>query len=214
MDNESLQQESLSTNLESSDGASPPPHLPPTPPGAEVHEDVNFAQQQYQHNGESSENSDSDSKASSASDYDDMMFHDEHADSADEEWVMQQLLHHKLDGDTCSSNQDDVERTDQRISCSRCFVTLSFQTQQHAKYTGQYRALIVRNCHVSQGMKCTASVSTEKSKTRSQYISVNVERESREMLRDVLCDSCGTRVGVHEMDTGIYHFCNVISFTS
>jgi E2F-associated phosphoprotein len=115
-------------------------------------------------------------------------FYDPRADAADAAWVQRNL---SAGGDACDSG------TDVRLSCPSCFILLCVSAQAHIEYTGQWRAVFVRNCFASD--RDTMRVKVDGAATSGE-----------ERFRPVACTRCRTEVGVLDEDD-VYHFCNVLS---
>lgn len=113
--------------------------------------------------------------------------HDPKADDEDEQWVLTQLLQ------STSLSTEIINP----VSCPQCFTTLSFQSQPHDTFEGQFRAIAVVNVRVDP----TCRIKVKNNMETNQQNDLNYE--------SVVCDSCGVYVGAKDKEN-VYHFFNVI----
>lgn len=113
--------------------------------------------------------------------------HDPEADDEDEAWVLTNLL---------QSTSLSKEITNP-ISCPRCFTTLSFQSQPHDTFEGQFRAIAVVNVRVDP--TCRIRIKDK----------MGTNQQNDADYEPVVCDSCGVHVGAKDKEK-LYHFFNVI----
>lgn len=184
---------------------------------------------------ENAEHSDTSSLNSGDNELDDDPFHDERADSADEVWVMQNLLQGFPSSPSASSSKNTTHCDDnncdefgttglptgsqiegeETISCPCCFSTVSLQAQPHVWFQGQFRALFVLNCVVLHTSRATIHypmpMAPRNDNTNQDNIIPHGPSKSKrdKEIVDVACSQCGTLVGVLDKDQ-VYHFCNVI----
>ncbi|KAJ2157142.1 hypothetical protein GGF46_004713 [Coemansia sp. RSA 552] len=115
--------------------------------------------------------------------------YDGQADTKDAEWVSRQR----------------PGKTDAVLSCPLCFAQICFLCQAHARYKGQYRALSVENCTVHKDQRYWFG----KSGRLEPLDPDSVAAVEEEVYALVVCDECGTKVGVQGAD-GEYHLFHVL----
>ncbi|CAD8104473.1 unnamed protein product [Paramecium primaurelia] len=82
------------------------------------------------------------------------------------------------------------------ISCSNCFIQISYHCQQHEIYKKQYRAMVTINTKIIEN-KFVKPLENEKVK-------------NDDILLSVQCKMCQEEIGVYDVKAKIYHFFNVI----
>ena len=109
------------------------------------------------------------------------------------------------------------------LTCPCCFTLLCADSQQHAEYSNQFRAMFTINCKVVMEEKIIHKLQPEPPRSntmahdpgttpprpKSAEPSVAPTMPSTEILHPVLCDHCQTEVGVFDEDS-VYHFFEVI----
>jgi hypothetical protein len=76
----------------------------------------------------------------------------------------------------------------QVLSCPGCFSAVSYQSQEHMKFTGQYRSKEVWGCELGD----------------------ELETQEGDHFLKVLCSECKAELGVWEIATGCYHLFHVL----
>ncbi|KAJ2665562.1 hypothetical protein IWW48_000013 [Coemansia sp. RSA 1200] len=94
--------------------------------------------------------------------------------------------------------------TDAVLSCPACFIQICFVCQAHARFAGQFRALSVVHCEISDQLYAFTK--------RSGLLEPATTHSSNdgEVLRAVVCSECGTKVGVLDHED-VYHLFHVLS---
>ncbi|OVA10706.1 E2F-associated phosphoprotein [Macleaya cordata] len=123
-------------------------------------------------------------------------FYDPNLDEKDELWV-----HKKRKG--CTS--------DAVLSCPACFTTLCLESQRHAQYVTQYRAIFVVNCKIKSNQVLRQSNQKPKNGRKSGRGRNETEAGPSciETFKPVCCLVCSTEVGVIDQEE-VYHFFNVL----
>ncbi|CAD8121082.1 unnamed protein product [Paramecium sonneborni] len=83
------------------------------------------------------------------------------------------------------------------ISCSNCFIQISYHCQQHETYKKQYRAMVTINTKIIEN-KFVKPQENQKTKNDDIFLSVQ-------------CKVCQEEIGVYDINAKLYHFYNVVS---
>ncbi|KAJ1957748.1 hypothetical protein EC988_000670 [Linderina pennispora] len=110
------------------------------------------------------------------------------------------------DQDAQYVSQTHPGKTDAVLSCPMCFTQVCFTCQSHVKFPGQYRALSIVHCHID-----ASQLFVYKRKGLTRIDSMEEARPS-DVYRAVVCDECGTSVGVVDADN-VYHLFHVLTDT-
>ena len=107
--------------------------------------------------------------------------YDESLDEEDFKWAQE----HSLTG---------LATSDAVLSCPLCFRTVTFLSQRHESFIGQYRSLFVDNCRVLWD---------------TQVQPIKGEHDPSEIFHAVHCSNCDTNIGVRDNEK-VYHFFHVL----
>lgn len=118
--------------------------------------------------------------------------YDKTADECDEQWVQRNLLPE-------AQSSGDLD-TSYRLTCPCCFTLLCLQCQPHEEYVGQFRAVFVQNCVVTENETLRVKIDSSDD---------DMPADESEMYRPVSCSICDTEVAVLDKDD-VYHFCNIL----
>ena len=100
-----------------------------------------------------------------------------------------------------------VGSTDAVLNCPACMSLLCLDSQRHAIYLTQYRAMFVHNCSVNRNSRVEFSQTHKRRRTSRK----SENKGNEEIFHPVLCSVCGTQVAAYEEEHELYHFYNVIA---
>ncbi|KAJ2851671.1 hypothetical protein GGI22_005243 [Coemansia erecta] len=121
--------------------------------------------------------------------------YDEEADQQDSAWMDK---HHP-------------GATDAVLSCPACFTQICFVCQAHARYSGQFRALSVVHCLLTDE-KFAFGKKNKSSPLEPVDEGAAAQADPRNVFRAVVCAECGTKVGVMDHEN-VYHLFHVLAAT-
>ncbi|CAI5961190.1 unnamed protein product [Closterium sp. NIES-65] len=123
-------------------------------------------------------------------------------------------------------------RSDAILSCPACLSSVCFDCQRHERFTTQYRAVFAVNCAVNTSQKLVMPSGkdggSKKRKGRGKSGGAKEQGSTggggvggviggegsaggeEEVMHPVMCETCGTEVGVFDAMEQVYHFFNVL----
>ncbi|KAJ1666755.1 hypothetical protein IW140_002346 [Coemansia sp. RSA 1813] len=116
--------------------------------------------------------------------------YDENADHQDSAWMYK---HHP-------------GATDAVLSCPACFTQICFVCQAHARFAGQFRALSVMHCELTEDVFAFG----KKSGLLEPIDNSAMQPNGKNVFRAVVCSECGTKVGVMDQEN-VYHLFHVLT---
>ncbi|CAI5506038.1 unnamed protein product [Closterium sp. Naga37s-1] len=122
--------------------------------------------------------------------------------------------------------------SDAILSCPACLSSVCFDCQRHERFTTQYRAVFAVNCAVNTSQKLVMPSGkdggSKKRKGRGKSGGAKEQGSTgggggggviggegsaggeEEVMHPVMCETCGTEVGVFDAKQQVYHFFNVL----
>ena len=162
----------------------------------------------------------------------DGFLYDENLDEEDEAYVNQHLRggQQKSSKNAKSETANSIQKprnSDAVLSCPCCFRILSLDTQKHAKYSNQFRAMFVMGISVDwqhllkyddkvQGLVRyypTTQTSSDSSATQVVAPDHAVNENDDPIYYAVSCANCQTMVAALDMTDEVYHFYDCLAST-